>query len=259
MRSSLKLGLFSYPVLQAADILVHRYNDSRSYLSWFCANRVLQEQHTFPLEMTSGNTSSSPESVCPTSIARTASTSSLRQPFPVSIKTVPGSYGVVCIRVLTLSSTAPDLRIMSLQNPTQKMSKSDKSHWSRILITDTPEEISKKVMSAVTDSDNFVSYDPATRPGVSNLLRLLSFFEDGGRTPEQIATELSSKNVGLGVLKQRVAESTIAAMEGIRERYLQLLAEDDGGFIDHVAKEGARKARLRAAETMSIVREAVGL
>lgn len=148
---------------------------------------------------------------------------------------------------------------MSLQSPTQKMSKSHKSHWSRILITDTPEQINKKIMSAVTDADNFVSYDPAARPGVANLLRLLSCFDDGGRTPEQLSSELSSANAGLGMLKKRVSESIISAMGGIRERYLRLLAEDGGGFIDHVAAEGARKARIRADETMGIVRGAIGL
>lgn len=148
---------------------------------------------------------------------------------------------------------------MSLQSPTQKMSKSHKSRWSRILITDTPEEINKKIMSAVTDADNFVSYDPVARPGVSNLLRLLSCFDDGGRTPEQLASELSSANAGLGELKKRVSESMIIALGDIRERYLRLLAEDDGRFIDHVAAVGARKARMRADETMAIVRQAVGL
>ena len=148
---------------------------------------------------------------------------------------------------------------MSLQTPTQKMSKSHKSQWSRILITDTPEEINKKIMSAVTDSDNSVSYDPVARPGVSNLLRLLSCFDDDGRTPAQLALDLSSRNAGLGMLKKRVSESIIAAMGGIRERYLRFLTEDEGAFIDHVAAEGARKARQRADETMTIVREAVGL
>lgn len=148
---------------------------------------------------------------------------------------------------------------MSLQHPTQKMSKSHKGQWSRILLTDKPEAIHKKIMSAVTDSDNFVSYDPVSRPGVSNLLRLLSCFDEGGRTPEQLASELSSENAGLGVLKKRLSESLITAMGRIRRRYLLLLAEDGGGYIDHVAEEGARKARLRADETMATVREAVGL
>lgn len=148
---------------------------------------------------------------------------------------------------------------MSLQSPTQKMSKSDKSQWSRILITDTPEEINKKIMSAVTDSGNFVSYDPVARPGVANLLRLLSCFDDGGRTPEQLASELSSANAGLGMLKKRVSESIVMAMGHIRERYLRLLAEDNGGYIDHVAAEGAQKARMRADETMGIVKGAIGL
>ena len=147
---------------------------------------------------------------------------------------------------------------MSLQDPTKKMSKSHTSKWAGILITDEPEEINKKIMKAVTDSDNFVSYDPA-RPGVANLLRLLSCFDDAGRTPEQLASELSSENASLGVLKSRVSESIIAGMKGIRERYVSLLSTDDGKYIDHVAEKGAQKARLRADETMALVRDAVGL
>lgn len=148
---------------------------------------------------------------------------------------------------------------MSLQDPSQKMSKSHKSHWSRILITDEPEEIRKKIMSAVTDSDNFVSYDPVARPGVSNLLQLLAYFDEDNRTPEKLALALSGENVSLGGLKQRVSESIIEGLGGIRDRYLRLLTEGDGKFIDHVASEGAKKARLRAAETMDLVRQAVGL
>lgn len=169
----------------------------------------------------------------------------------------PGRQGYGLLHVLNY--TAPDLRIMSLQSPTQKMSKSHKSDWSRILITDTPKEINKKIKSAVTDADNFVSYDLAARPGVSNLLRLLACFDDRGRTPEQLAAEFSAVDAGLGVLKKHVAESIIAGLGDIKERYLRLLAEDDGAYIDHVAAEGARKAQLRADETMTIVREAVGL
>ncbi|RQM06458.1 hypothetical protein DH86_00002299, partial [Scytalidium sp. 3C] len=78
---------------------------------------------------------------------------------------------------------APAKRVMSLQDPQQKMSKSHADVRSRILITDTPEDIHRKIMAALTDSTNSVSYEPETRPGVANLLHLLSYFDGDQRTP----------------------------------------------------------------------------
>ncbi|KAM0275838.1 hypothetical protein ACHAQH_007348 [Verticillium albo-atrum] len=148
-------------------------------------------------------------------------------------------------------------RVMSLQQPGKKMSKSSADPRSRILITDGPDEISKKIMSALTDCDNTVSYDPQNRPGVSNLLEILSIFDKSGREPLQLADSLSGSN--LKQLKQKVAESVVSGLHGIRERYIDLLSADDGKYLDFVEAEGGRKARTNAAETMAIVREATGL
>ena len=146
---------------------------------------------------------------------------------------------------------------MSLQQPTQKMSKSHADPRSRIILTDTPEEIRKKVMSALTDSTNSVSYDPETRPGVSNLVEMISIFDEAGRTPQEITEELSGAN--LRTLKETAADAINRGLGNIRERYLEVLAKDDGKYIDHVAEQGAQKARANAEETMDIVRSAVGL
>lgn len=217
VKSTLKLGLFSYPVLQAADILVYRAthvpvgDDQRQHLE-------------FARECANGFNS---------------------------------LYGKHLIPPATLSS--PELRIMSLQDPTRKMSKSHKSAWSRILITDEPEEIRKKIMGAVTDPENYVSYDPLRRPGVSNLLRLMACFDRTKRTPEELGSMLSKENLDLRGLKERVSESIASGLGGIRDRYIRILAADDGKFIDEVSREGAAKARARASETMELVRQAVGL
>lgn len=146
---------------------------------------------------------------------------------------------------------------MSLQQPTQKMSKSHADPRSRIVLTDTPEEIRKKVMSALTDSTNSVSYDPEARPGVSNLLEMISIFDEAGRSPQEIAQELGGGN--LRALKEKAADAINGGLSNIRERYLEMLAKDDGKYIDHVAEQGARKARANAEETMEGVRAAVGL
>lgn len=146
---------------------------------------------------------------------------------------------------------------MSLQQPTKKMSKSDANPKSRILITDTPDDISKKVKGALTDSQNSISYDPATRPGVSNLLEILSIFDDRNREPAALAVEHSSCT--MKELKETVCGAVIQGLHGIRERYAELLSADDGKYIDHVEATGAKRARENAEETMAIVRQATGL
>lgn len=153
--------------------------------------------------------------------------------------------------------TARARRVMSLQQPHKKMSKSSNDAKSRILITDSPDEINQKLISALTDCDNSVSYDPVNRPGVSNLLEILSIFDESGREPAQLAESLSGHN--LKQLKERVSESVVMGLNGIRERYIDLLSADEGKYLDFVEAEGARKARENAAETMAIVREATGL
>ncbi|CRK13779.1 hypothetical protein BN1723_002019 [Verticillium longisporum] len=215
VKAALKLGLFSYPVLQAADVLVHRAthvpvgDDQRQHLEFAreCAN------------------------------------------------VFNNAYGQHLVVPQTLTSRAR--RVMSLQQPHKKMSKSSNDARSRILITDSPDEINQKLMSALTDCDNSVSYDPVNRPGVSNLLEILSIFDESGREPAQLAESLSGHN--LKQLKEKVSESVVLGLNGIRERYIDLLSADEGKYLDFVEAEGARKARENAAETMAIVREATGL
>ncbi|KAJ0165393.1 Tryptophan--tRNA ligase, mitochondrial [Colletotrichum tanaceti] len=214
-KASLKLGLFSYPVLQAADILVHRAthvpvgDDQRQHLE-FARECVTNFNHNFGPHLVS------PE---------------------------------------TITSTAR--RVMSLQQPKQKMSKSAADPRSRILITDTPEEIHKKIMCARTDSSNQISYDPDNRPGVSNLLEILSIFDAQGRKPAQLAESHSQES--LKDLKQAVSAAVVQGLDGIRERYFNFLSADEGRYLDAVEAQGAKRARLSAEETMAAVREATGL
>ena len=111
-------------------------------------------------------------------------------------------------------------------------------------------------MSALTDSVNSISYDPVSRPGVSNLLQLLSYFSDDQKSPEQLAKNYAS--LGLGELKMLVSHTIASALEGIQARYKEVMAEDEGRYLDYVEANGARKARENADATMAIVREAVG-
>jgi tryptophanyl-tRNA synthetase len=156
-----------------------------------------------------------------------------------------------------LTCSAPAKRIMSLTNPLKKMSKSDPSPLSRILITDSPSLIQRKLTTAVTDSLNSVSYDPINRPGVSNLLSLLSAFDKENRTPEELG-KVYGTGMGLGAFKKLVGEAIADGLESFRGRYEEVVKEGEG-FIGEVERRGAKVAEENAESTMVGVREAVGL
>lgn len=143
---------------------------------------------------------------------------------------------------------------MSLKEPNLKMSKSHSDPRSRILLTDSSEEICKKIKVALTDSEAGVTYDPIGRPGVSNLLELLSHFD--GRTCEDLVSE--HRFSSLRALKETLANQISSKLAPIRERYLQLIA-DKGGYLDAVAEQGKHTARTNAQQTMSHVRNVMGL
>lgn len=144
---------------------------------------------------------------------------------------------------------------MSLTDPTSKMSKSAPNGRSRILVTDTPEEIHAKVASAKTDSTSGITYDVTARPGISNLLDIYASFDPQHRTPQQVAEEYHA--VQPRQLKEMVADAVVEGMRGIRQRYHDLL--DASGWLEQVEAESAHKARQSAQETMDIVRNATGL
>ena len=157
---------------------------------------------------------------------------------------------------IQLTIPAPVHRVMSLTDPTSKMSKSHKAERSRILITDSPKEIKSKISSALTDSIPGISYDTNTRPGISNLLDILSIFDSQARSSSELAKEYS--DLSPRQLKEMVSDAIISGLDGVRDRYFELLGSDNS-YIDKVEADGARKARESAAETMSIVREAMGM
>jgi tryptophanyl-tRNA synthetase len=151
---------------------------------------------------------------------------------------------------------APAKRVMSLQDPASKMSKSSANPKSRILITDEPGDINRKVKAALTDMVDGISFDPIARPGVSNLLQLWAHFDRKQRSPQELAT--SHANLSFRDFKSKVADAIIEGVDGIRKRYYEVLNQDNGQYLDMVASKGAEKARANAEETMVLVREAVG-
>ncbi|KAJ5882197.1 uncharacterized protein N7529_000869 [Penicillium soppii] len=149
---------------------------------------------------------------------------------------------------------SPAKRVMSLKEPTSKMSKSHADEKSRIILTDSPAEIRKKVKVALTDSEAGVTYDPVRRPGVSNLIEILSHLE--GVSCEEIASEHQSAS--LRALKEHVAERITFHLQEIRDRYISIM-DDKTGYLEMVAEEGAEAARANSQKTMRQIREAMGL
>ena len=142
-------------------------------------------------------------------------------------------------------------RVMSLTDPTTKMSKSDPNEKSRVLILDSPDVVRKKIKSAVTDSDPDVRFDTEAKPGVSNLLEIMSTCTD--QSIDQLVDEYGS--TGYGRFKEAVAEAVIAELAPIRSKYQQLEDEE----VARVMRRGALDARTKAEGFQQIVREATGL
>ncbi len=156
-----------------------------------------------------------------------------------------------------MSKIAPAKRIMSLKEPKMKMSKSHADPRSIIRISDSTHDIATKIRLAVTDSLAGISYQPEERPGVSNLLAIMSYLDDPGRSCEELADLHHEKS--MRKFKDEVIRTTNHALAGIRERYNHLLEDAQSEYLDNVAKEGAVKARDMAEHTMSNVRRVVGL
>ncbi len=143
-------------------------------------------------------------------------------------------------------------RIMSLQDPTKKMSKSDPNKKAFIALLDDPKEIEKKIKSAVTDSDGFVKYDRENKPGVSNLLSIYSIL--GGKTIPEIEEMYVGK--GYGDFKADLAEVVVNALKPIQDKYHQLI---DSSELDDILDEGAAKANKVAGKMLKKMENAMGL
>ena len=142
-------------------------------------------------------------------------------------------------------------RVMSLQEPTRKMSKSDPEE-TYIAILDKPEVIRRKMRRAVTDCDNSVRFDPENKPGVSNLMSILSALS--GMTMDEITAEYDGK--GYGKFKDAVADCVIATLEPIQKRYEEISA--DKTYLQDVLMDGAERATALAQRTMFKVRRKIG-
>ncbi|NYF99055.1 tryptophan--tRNA ligase [Janibacter cremeus] len=210
--SNANVGLFTYPILMAADILV--YDAARVPVG------DDQRQH---LEITRDL--------------------ALRfnQRFGDAL-VVPEPH------IITESA-----RIMDLQEPTGKMSKTASSDKGLISLLDEPKRIAKKIRSAVTDAEGEVRYDPEAKAGVSNLLSIHSALS--GTTIADLEAQFAGR--GYGDLKQEVADVVVAAVEPYQRRMAELM--DDPGEIDAILAKGATRAAEVASATRDRVYDRVGL
>ena len=203
-------GLLAYPVLQAADIMIHKVH----------AVPVGDDQ-TQHLELTRD-------------IAERFN-HRFGEVFPVPERITP-EIGA---------------RVMSLQDPTSKMSKSDPNAKATVFLTDSSDQIVKKVKSAVTDTGSEVYVDWDEKPGISNLLEIFSYFTD--QSIDALVTEY--REGGYGRFKLAVADAVADGVAPIREAYEALSDEE----VDDVMSSSAERARAMADLTMAEVRTAVGL
>lgn len=143
-------------------------------------------------------------------------------------------------------------RIMSLQDPTKKMSKSDTNPKGYISMLDEPNIIRKKIRSAVTDSSGKIEYDVENKPGISNLLTIFSSFS--GQTIAELETHY--QNSGYGEFKADLGEAIVSVIEPLQEKYHELLNSDE---LQDILDIGAEKAGFIAAKTLRKMKNAVGL
>lgn len=216
--SNINVGLFDYPVLMAADILLYQTDlvpvgeDQKQHLE-LCRNIAGRFNQEYATEKTPIFTI--PEPYIP-----------------------PKSFGG---------------RIMSLQNPMVKMSKSDTNEHNVIFLLDEAKTIEKKIKRSVTDSGSDIRYDEKEKPGLANLLTIFSLISDN--SIENIVASYDGK--GYGHLKVDLAEALIEHLRPLQEKHQQLMYDKAG--LDEILRKGSDKAMEVAAKTLTAVQEKIGL
>ncbi|WP_148709042.1 tryptophan--tRNA ligase [Falsibacillus albus] len=143
-------------------------------------------------------------------------------------------------------------RVMSLQDPMKKMSKSDPNKKAFITLLDDPKQIEKKIKSAVTDSDGIVKYDKENKPGVSNLLSIYSIL--GKKSVDELEAYYEGK--GYGEFKSDLAQLVVETIQPIQEKYNALMESTE---LDEILDKGAEKANYAAMKMVKKMENAMGL
>ncbi|BBD69638.1 tryptophanyl-tRNA synthetase [Nostoc commune NIES-4072] len=143
-------------------------------------------------------------------------------------------------------------RVMSLADGTRKMSKSDPSELSRINLLDSPEQIQYKIKRCKTDPIRGLTFDDPARPECNNLLTLYTLLS--GKNKEDVAVEC--QDMGWGQFKPLLTDTIIESLKPIQEKYHSIMS--DKGYLESVLRDGAKKARAIANQTLSQVKTALG-
>lgn len=212
---NVSVGLLDYPVLMAADILLYD------------ADKVPvgedQKQH---IELT--------------------------RDIAVRINDQFGSKGESLLKIPEPLIRKEGARVMSLNDGTRKMSKSDPSELSRINLLDSPEEIKKKIKRCKTDPIKGLSFDDPERPECNNLLTLYMLL--AGKQKQEVVAQC--QDMGWGQFKPLLTETTIEALKPIQQKYQEVI--DDHGYLESVLREGRQQAGAIANATLSRVKTALG-
>jgi len=212
------VGLFDYPVLMAADILLYQ------------ADLVpVGEDQVQHLEITRDIARRFNDKFCKKKPHKNRKLKS-----PQALITKEGA------------------RVMSLQDGTSKMSKSDENDLSRINLLDTPNEIKKKIKRAKTDTYTGMEWDNPDRPEATNLLNI--FQAVTGRDREDILAEV--KDMNWGEFKATLADAVVEAIEPIQKRYQEIV--QDEAYLESVLREGAAAADAVAERTLDDVKKSMG-
>ncbi|ASS93560.1 MULTISPECIES: tryptophan--tRNA ligase [Peribacillus] len=155
-------------------------------------------------------------------------------------------------KIPEISLPTEGARIMSLQEPTKKMSKSDPNKKATIALLDDPKQIEKNIKSAVTDSEGIVRYDKENKAGVSNLMSIYSIFS--GKSYSEIEEMYEGK--GYGDFKSDLAEVVLGEILPIQERYNELI---DSPELDEILDRGAEKANIEANKMIRKMYNGMGL
>jgi tryptophanyl-tRNA synthetase len=211
-QESVGVGLFDYPVLMAADILL--------YDSHYVPVGEDQKQHV-----------------------------ELSRDIAIRFNNLYGESFVVPDVLIPKVGA----RVMGLDDPTAKMSKSSDKQGHALRLLDPPDVLRRSIMRATTDSLNRIAFDREIQPGLYNLLSIYQAIT--ARSEAEIIAEFEGK--GYGQLKKQVAELVIATLEPIQQRYHQMAA--DPGYIEQVLKEGADRVRPIAENRLLVAQQNLGL
>ena len=209
-KENVSVGLFTYPILMAADILL--------YDADYVPVGIDQKQHV-----------------------------ELTRDIAIRFNNKYGETFTIPEPLISDRGT----KIMDLVDPTKKMSKSAETPKGVIKLLDSLDDVRKKIMSATTDSDMFVKYDPENKPGISNLINIYASLEN--KTIKEVEDEFVGSNYGN--FKSKVADAVVSFISKVQDKYNEIINSD---IIDKILDEGIEKTSKVAKEKYELAKKNMG-